>query len=358
MSNVSLDVPFSPIPFRARDQVHLVYELFIHNASGQELKLSRVEAASLDAGVPPLAVLEAGEIEENVRYLTDHLRPADEQVFKSGTLACVYLWLKLASETPLPASLSHKVSYTMEDSTEDQGVLKAVPVQTILPLVLSPPLRGKKWLAGNAPSNSVGHRRTIIPLDLQPHITQRFAVDWVQFGEDGMLFEGDSSENNNWYGYGAELLAVADGMVTEVQDGIIENVPLSGEMAIEINIESAPGNYVLLDLGDENFALYAHMLPNSLQVKVGERVQRGQVLGRMGNSGNSDAPHLHFHIGNRNAALAAQGVPYIFKSFELLDTIEDVEILLEEGKPWQPKAQKKPENRTCESVLENDVVNF
>jgi murein DD-endopeptidase MepM/ murein hydrolase activator NlpD len=65
------------------------------------------------------------------------------------------------------------------------------------------------------------------------------------------------------------------------------------------------GNYVLLDIGGGRFASYAHFQPNSLKVKVGDRVKLGQVLGLVGNSGNSDLPHLHFHITNA----ASRSVP-------------------------------------------------
>jgi len=75
-------------------------------------------------------------------------------------------------------------------------------------------------------------------------------------------------------------------------------------------------------LGEQRFALYAHLQPNSVQVKPGATVRRGQILGRIGNSGNSDAPHLHFHVGQA-AVLTdvvtgqTKPIPYVFEKFEL-----------------------------------------
>jgi murein DD-endopeptidase MepM/ murein hydrolase activator NlpD len=66
------------------------------------------------------------------------------------------------------------------------------------------------------------------------------------------------------------------------------------------------------------FAFYAHMQPGSLRVKLGEKVRRGQVLGLVGNSGNSTAPHLHFHVTDANSPLESEGLPYVFESFEQL----------------------------------------
>src|SRR5262249_42152682 len=135
-----------------------------------------------------------------------------------------------------------------------------------------------------------GHRRALIPVDGKVRIAQRFATDWVLIGADGQLFQGDPAHNENWYGYGVEVLAVADGRVVEVKDGIPENVPLTGEFAVPITLETLGGNYVLVDLGEGHFAFYAHLQPRSLRVQVGDPVQRGQVLALLGNSGNSDAP--------------------------------------------------------------------
>jgi murein DD-endopeptidase MepM/ murein hydrolase activator NlpD len=74
---------------------------------------------------------------------------------------------------------------------------------------------------------------------------------------------------------------------------------------------------VIIDLGGGHFAFYAHFQPGSLRVKLGDRVKRGQVLGLVGNSGNSTEPHLHFHVSDANSPLATEGIPYVFDAFEL-----------------------------------------
>jgi murein DD-endopeptidase MepM/ murein hydrolase activator NlpD len=56
----------------------------------------------------------------------------------------------------------------------------------------------------------------------------------------------------------------------------------------------------------------------SICVQVGQRVRRGEVIGLLGNSGNSVGPHLHFHVGDGNALNGSEGQPYVFERFVFL----------------------------------------
>src|SRR5262245_29576688 len=119
--------------------------------------------------------------------------------------------------------------------------------------------------------------------------------------------------------------------------------------------EAQGGNLVILSLRNGHYAFYAHLQPGSLRVKPGDRVRRGQVLGLLGNSGNSDAPHLHFHVCDANSPLGCEGLPYVLKTFEVLGTVESVDDVLG-GKPW--KAAHAPESHRLEIPLENAMVRF
>jgi murein DD-endopeptidase MepM/ murein hydrolase activator NlpD len=101
------------------------------------------------------------------------------------------------------------------------------------------------------------------------------------------------------------------------------------------------------------YAFYAHIIPGTITVKVGDQVKKGQVLGRLGNSGNSDAPHLHFHLGDANAPLGSEGIPWVFERFERLDKLGSLMAAMVGWKnPGTPSA------RTRELPLENEVVNL
>ena len=91
-----------------------------------------------------------------------------------------------------------------------------------------------------------------------------------------------------------------------------------------------------------------------MAVKLGDRVKRGQQIGLLGNSGNSTAPHLHFHVTNGNSPLGSEGLPFVFEKFELLDWPQaGFETLLKGWKASGPAVAKRRE-----ATLENMVVRF
>ena len=74
---------------------------------------------------------------------------------------------------------------------------------------------------------------------------------------------------------------------------------------------------MVIRINDGDYAFYGHMKPGSISVKQGDKVQRGQVIGQLGNSGNSDTPHLHFHVSDTPSPLAGSSLPYVFDSFTI-----------------------------------------
>ena len=141
-------------------------------------------------------------------------------------------------------------------------------------------------------------------------------MDYEQLDAEDRIYDGPREALESYTIYGERAVAVADATVVEVVDGVPENVP--GAFPDGITLETADGNAVILDLGRENYALYAHFQPGSIRVAEGDHVERGDVLGLVGNSGNSIAPHLHFHVMNRPLSLAANGLPYLVDSFSIL----------------------------------------
>ena len=106
----------------------------------------------------------------------------------------------------------------------------------------------------------------------------------------------------------------------------------------------------MLDLGNGRFALYAHLQPKSIKVKAGDQVTRGQVLALVGNSGNSGAPHLHFHVMSGPSPLDSNGLPYAIDTYEVtghapstaaFDTAEDKGTPLEFTPVEPPRAVEK-----------------
>src|SRR5262249_8711587 len=133
-----------------------------------------------------------------------------------------------------------------------------VEVSTAGAVALGPPLAGSGWLALHGLSNESSHRRTLLAIDGQGRIPPRFAIDWSRIAPDGQVFHGDPAKNANWFPYGADVLAVADGLVAETRDGIPENDPTSPTRAVPITLTTVGGNYLILDLGNGRYAFYAH----------------------------------------------------------------------------------------------------
>jgi len=115
-----------------------------------------------------------------------------------------------------------------------------------------------------------------------------------------------------------------------------------------MNYANIAGNFVSLDLGGGRFAGYAHLQPGSIRVKKGQRVHRGDVMGLLGNSGNSDAPHLHFEISDGASITRSEGLSYKIDSFKITGSV-DKEL------KFTPAAAAEHKN---ELPLENVVVTF
>jgi murein DD-endopeptidase len=211
-------------------------------------------------------------------------------------------------------------------------------------------------MSANGPSNRAEneHRRAINTVDGKARIAQRFAIDWIKFGANGQLWSSGAAKNANWFGYGAEILAVADAVVASVNDAVPENKPDTEARAVPITLETIGGNYVILELGNGRYAMYLHMQPGKIRVKVGDKVRRGEVLGLVGNSGNSDGPHLHFQICDANSPLGSEGLPFVLESFDKLGQGG----LNDNGASWKPLPTGKAEERRMEIPLENVVVRF
>ena len=346
---VDVRIPAQPALIRGGGKTHLVYELHITNFSRNACVLTRLEVVE-PLGKKQLASYTGEELGTRIARPGVAVTTTDERLkLAAGLRMVVYLWLTFDAATEAPTVVQHRLSFKVGEYPEELSVLAANAPVSKAPIVISPPLRGSEWLAANGPGNSSGHRRALIPTSGGAWIAQRFAIDFVQLFPDGRSFNGDQKDNKAYRCYGAEALAVADGVVVATKDGIPENVPGPTSRAVPITLETVGGNHVILDLGGGRYAFYAHLQPGSLRVKTGDRVRRGQVVGLVGNSGNSTEPHLHFHISDANSPLGSEGLPYALAAFEVQG----------KGRDWKPSSPAAPvEKRQNEIPLENEVIRF
>ena len=133
-------------------------------------------------------------------------------------------------------------------------------------------------------------------------INQRYAFDFLVVDEEGSSHSGAGDKNEEYYAFGKEILPPARGRVTEVISGVHDCEP--GTM----NSYSALGNVVFIRHRPHEVSVLAHLKQGSIRVKAGQKVERGEVIGLCGNSGNSSEPHLHYHLQNTPRIEEATGI--------------------------------------------------
>jgi hypothetical protein len=188
--------------------------------------------------------------------------------------------------------------------------------------VVGPPLVGQGWVAINGCCAAEGiHRNTGLPVNGQLYFAQRYAIDWNRLDAEGRFVHGDPSDVHNYTAYGADIVAVADGVIVETRNDLEDQIPPNLPDPKTITAQTLLGNHVIQDIGHGAFAFYAHLQKGSVSVAPGDRVTRGQRLGTLGNSGNSSGPHLHFHIMAGSSAIGSNGFPYVIDGFALAGQI-------------------------------------
>lgn len=225
------------------------------------------------------------------------------------------------------------------------------------PTRIGAPLRGPGWIAVGSCCDGP-HRRSIQPVNGRLHLGQRFAIDWNGMDADHRWVVGDPALNRSWVFYDKPVLAVADARVVQSVDRFPDQTPGDPE---PVTLAEADGNYVILRLSRGHFAFYAHLAPGSVRVEAGDRVRSGEVIGRLGNSGSSTGPHLHFQMMDRPSALASDGLPYVFERFRRQGRIPpltpELAAQVEAGDPTPLEAVPRARHRD-QLPLGRDVVAF
>ena len=323
------------------DRTHLAYEIVLVNMSSDTVALKKVEALDAESGAV-LGTLEGDALARVVR-LNGGAKGAELAGGGSGIL---FLDVTLAKEASIPRALKHRFDIDVTKAaaaaapTGDrdpapetpQGVTFTGDALTVgAPAVaVAPPLKGSRWVIGGGCCASPSyHRNATLPINGAIRVSERFAIDFVQLNGKDTLASGPPDQLSSYEFFGDEIYAAADGTVVAVEDGLPEQVP--GKLPEGATIQMAGGNHVVVDIGEGRFAFYAHMQPGSVKVKMGDKVKTGQVLGLLGNSGNTDTPHLHFHVMDAPSPLLANGLPYVFTAFTGQGLITDEQPLFTGG---------------------------
>ncbi|WP_266158293.1 M23 family metallopeptidase [Dyella silvatica] len=365
LAPVEARVPFAPSAFIGSDNaIHLAYELHVSNFYGDTgvLKPQGLKIYGDDADTPLLA-LSTSELAQVVRPTPAEHTPVS---IPSGKRAVIFVWITLAKGTAVPHSLRHRIEFATEqpDPTKPASTVldgATVQVDANPAMSIGPPLRGGRWLAHEGPGAAQSHHwGSLVAVNGALTIPQRYALDLVGVDDHGHAIRAgvkniQQSTYADWIGYGADVLAVADGVVRNTRDGEAEHQPLTGQPEpTSLTAHGLFGNYVVLEIKPGVFASYAHLQRGSVKVKPGDHVHRGQVVGQLGQSGNSAAPHLHFQLSNAATFEGSEGIPYVFERYDLLGAESEAQ-LFGQGEPWKAAAI---EHRQAQLPLNDVVIQF
>lgn len=343
----------TPEPVLASDgRQHLAYELQLINRSSAKITVRSIETL---AGGKVVAKLSGKGL---AAVMAPYGGTGLSDKLTAGQGAFVMMDVSFPGKAKLPRRLEHRIVVAEKPrSPANASRYLTAPTAVVQQpaVVLVPPLRGPGWVVGNGCCNTItAHRGAVLPVNGALHVAERFAIDFVQLNSANRLVDGPTDMLSSYGYFGAPVYSAAKGKVVGVLDGIPETP--AGTFPAGITAAEAGGNHVVVDIGRGRFAFYAHLQPGSIRVKVGDRVGSGQVLGLLGNSGNSDGPHLHFHVMDGPSPLASNGVPFRFSRFTTAGTVTNLEPLTQgavaqiDPRPRGPHRQQLP--------LDLEIVDF
>jgi hypothetical protein len=322
-----LSVHDAPVPFTGSDgNMHLVYELWMLNFSSGDIAIQKLDILADDKVIETL----------DSAVIATHLQPAGLRdstgTLAKSTQALLFIHIILPSGAAVPRHLTHRITTfiaaappAFQHLTETGG--ETSPDHQII-AVIRPPLAGDNYISADSCCDSTRHMRAALGVNNRVWLAQRYAVDWEQLDSANRIYSGSREKLESYTIFGKPVLAVADATVVSVIDSLPEHTP--GKYPEGISLDDADGNSVILRLddpalADHTFAMYAHMQPGSIRVHPGDKVHTGQVLGLVGNTGNSLVPHLHFQLMAEPSSLASNGVPYAIDSFRVTSQIPSTE---------------------------------
>jgi len=300
---------------------HVEYELLVINAVEQPVTLTKLTV--LDPAAKELTRIDGPVLVAATQTLLDK-KPVTEIPASAAVSVDVDLILQPGTA---PERVTHRLDYSVPAGTStavfvDPPVIHGpeVPINRRPATVIKPPLKGDGWLATTACCTPNLHRDLRIVVDgRRIETAETFAVDWALLKGD-RVYEADGSKNEQFYAYGADVLAVADGKVITVQDGKAETPP--SQPMTPKTLSDFGGNQVILEIAPNVFAVYGHLHPGSLRVKAGDTVKVGALLAKIGNTGPSFGPHLHFGLLNRPDIFTGRSLPFVIDSYTLAGTVD------------------------------------
>jgi len=322
--------------FRERGifQQSVNFELRCHNASSRSAVIEKISAEGFDGMDHCIFSL---FVDSNAVSPSVEIVP--ERKLEPGKTLEIF---NPIAELPLEYDFE-RIDFSLTFISDEVANLKAgVSVKPVVyeqKVLLDLPFRGTCLVTDG--HDFLAHHRRISLLNQYVEKTGltansgRFAYDFMVADSGGKVYKGDGSRLEDFYGWGKPVLAPGDGRIVSAAHDKADNPvsvtlpPISPEQyerlrtqAFEhlesVGLEGFHGNYVIIDHGSGGFSLIDHMQKDSVKVEVGDEVTRGIVLGKLGNSGDSGSPHIHYGLQNGIDGRNSEGLPSRFREFELL----------------------------------------
>ncbi|HEX8934109.1 MAG TPA: peptidoglycan DD-metalloendopeptidase family protein [Pseudonocardiaceae bacterium] len=370
------------VPVAGTDgRFHVAYNLLLQNASQVAASIRKLDVVDATNTSKVLATFSNKQLVDPACNFGDCNRlralpamPVTDTVIPPQQARVLFVDYSFSSPREAPKYVMHHLHF---DGAVSPVTTTAGPVDYTVtpyrisasgPIIIGPPLKGNNWVALNGCCEpGWPHRSSPVAMNGNLVGGQLFAIDWKQTNNQGAFYTGDKTKNESYVDYGSEILAVADGTVTSILDGQDANAPgvLPADDPVlgpKLTVENVEGNHIVLDIGNGTYAFYAHLIKGSLRVKLGDKVTKGQVIAKLGNTGNANASHLHLQIMNGPSAIASPSIPYVIDSFDYQGPISPQRIYEADnyltGNFFGPDRHQTPEPRTNQLPMAWAIINF
>jgi len=339
---VRIETPYSPQPVTGSDgNTYMTYQIFITNLAVMPVTIDGIEVSSREGG--RLLAFNTEDLEDYNRFrsvLGVMAAGQPPRRINPAATMVAFVWLRVNAGGRVPDTLFQDFRFKKEANIsimsgspaapDTDMVISGVPVPVIKkePVEIGLPFRKGNWRCGNAPGTYVSDHQVLVVRQGRLRNPQEWGFDFSEVDSAGNILPSpfpDTISRNMFYGYGESILAVADGRIVFVQDGVPENIPQANgsiRHATELNRKTYAGNWICLEIKEGIYAFYAHLQPGKIKVQKGQKVKKGQVIAFLGNSGNTPGPHLHFHLGDQfnehgGDLNGNQGLPFVFDRFRI-----------------------------------------
>jgi hypothetical protein len=304
---------------------HVDYDLVVANAFTVPVPLTSLRIFS---GGRLLFTLRGGALEEHTLTLAG--TPTTTVPLASTVKILVDVVLPQSFGRRAPKRLSEELRYTLPRDAPARTIISStvidgptVRVDRGSPVRIASPVDGAGWLnsSGCCADPTSEHRTLLLPANGSFRMPELFAIDWIR-EVGGSFYTGDGSRLTDWPAFGVPVHAAARGVVVRVVNDRPEVPPFTttDENPSVRRPQDYAGNGVVERIAPGKYAVYVHLQTRSVRVKVGQRLRTGQVIGLLGNTGNTTGPHLHFGVQDGPDILTSNSLPFEIDSFTVQGT--------------------------------------